>query len=140
MNWIYLCSITFVHKRVLDYHIYRWKEQNNYVNGRWKHWNLILKVSYFFFFFTFFPSNQHKIYFIFDYKEYAQSTTWLTTFCESFLFFTFLWMFWRLKKDISGVTRKSICFSFVLLTPSLIVVTMVALLLPTNFLLVLSSK
>ena len=28
---IYLCSITIVHKRVLNYHTYRWKEQNNYV-------------------------------------------------------------------------------------------------------------
>ena len=27
----YLCCITCVHKRVLDYHIYRWKEQNTYV-------------------------------------------------------------------------------------------------------------
>ena len=33
--YIYLCGITFVHKTVLNYHIYiiyiyRWKEQNNY--------------------------------------------------------------------------------------------------------------
>ena len=27
----YLCCITCVHKRVLNYHIYRWKEQNTYV-------------------------------------------------------------------------------------------------------------
>ena len=31
---IYLCGITFVHKRVLNYHIYRWKEQNNYVGEK----------------------------------------------------------------------------------------------------------
>ena len=29
MYYIYLCGITFVHKRVLNYHIYRWKWQNN---------------------------------------------------------------------------------------------------------------
>ena len=29
--YIYFCSITFIHKRVLDYHMYRWKEQNNYI-------------------------------------------------------------------------------------------------------------
>ena len=43
-------------------------------------------------------------------------------------------------QDISGVIRKSVCFSFVPLMSLLIVVTMVVLLLPTNFLLVLSSK
>ena len=32
--YIYLCGITFVHKRVLNYHIYRWKEQNNYVGEK----------------------------------------------------------------------------------------------------------
>ena len=26
---IYLCGTTFVHKRVFNYHKYRWKEQNN---------------------------------------------------------------------------------------------------------------
>ena len=31
---IHLCSITIVHKRVLNYHIYRWKEQNNYVSEK----------------------------------------------------------------------------------------------------------
>ena len=31
---LYLCGITFVHKRVLNYHIYRWKEQNNYVGEK----------------------------------------------------------------------------------------------------------
>ena len=28
--YIYPCGITIVHKRELSYHIYRWKEQNNY--------------------------------------------------------------------------------------------------------------
>ena len=32
--YISLCGITFVHKRVLNYHIYRWKEQNNYVGEK----------------------------------------------------------------------------------------------------------
>ena len=32
--YLYLCGITFVHKRVLNYHIYRWKEQNNYVGEK----------------------------------------------------------------------------------------------------------
>ena len=33
--YIYLCSITFVHKRVFNYHTYRWKEeQNNYVGDK----------------------------------------------------------------------------------------------------------
>ena len=32
--YIYLCSITIVHKRVLNYHIYRWKEQNNYIGEK----------------------------------------------------------------------------------------------------------
>ena len=32
--YIYPCSITIVHKRVLNYHIYRWKEQNNYVGEK----------------------------------------------------------------------------------------------------------
>ena len=31
---IYLCSRTMVHKRMLNYHIYRWKEQNNYVGEK----------------------------------------------------------------------------------------------------------
>ena len=31
---IYICGITFVHKRVLNYHIYRWKVQNNYVGEK----------------------------------------------------------------------------------------------------------
>ena len=35
--YIYLCGITIVHKRVLNYHIYRWKEQNNYAGEKWKH-------------------------------------------------------------------------------------------------------
>ena len=29
-----LCSITIVHKRVLNYHICRWKEQNNYAGEK----------------------------------------------------------------------------------------------------------
>ena len=29
--------IYIVHKRVLNYHIYKWKEQNNYVGEKWKH-------------------------------------------------------------------------------------------------------
>ena len=32
--YICLCGIAFVHKRVLNYHIYRWKEQNNYVDEK----------------------------------------------------------------------------------------------------------
>ena len=32
--YIYLCGITFVHERMLNYHIYRWKEQNNYVGEK----------------------------------------------------------------------------------------------------------
>ena len=32
--YIYLCGITIVHKRVLNYHIYRWKEQNNYAGKK----------------------------------------------------------------------------------------------------------
>ena len=33
--YIYISlRITFVHKRVLNYHIYRWKEQNNYVGEK----------------------------------------------------------------------------------------------------------
>ena len=30
--YIYLCGITFVHKRVLNYHIYRWKEHTDLRN------------------------------------------------------------------------------------------------------------
>ena len=29
-----LNGITFVHKKVLNYHIYKWKEQNNYVGEK----------------------------------------------------------------------------------------------------------
>ena len=29
--YIYICGMTIVHKRLFNYHIYRWKEQNNYV-------------------------------------------------------------------------------------------------------------
>ena len=32
--YIYLCSRTMVHKRMLNCHIYRWKEQNNYVGKK----------------------------------------------------------------------------------------------------------
>ena len=34
---IYLCGITIVHKRALNYYIYRWKEQNNYAGEKRKH-------------------------------------------------------------------------------------------------------
>ena len=64
----------------------------------------------------------------------------LTTFCQSFLFFTLVWMFWRLTRDISGVIGKSECFSFILSMSLLTVVTKEVLLLPTNFLLVPSSN
>ena len=33
-TYIYICGITVVHKRVLNYHIYRWKEQNNYAGEK----------------------------------------------------------------------------------------------------------
>ena len=32
--YIYLCGITVFHKRVLNCHIYRWKEQNNYAGEK----------------------------------------------------------------------------------------------------------
>ena len=32
--YIYLCGITIVHKRVLNYHTYRWKEENNYAGEK----------------------------------------------------------------------------------------------------------
>ena len=32
--YIYLSSITIVHKRLLNSHIYRWKEENNYVGEK----------------------------------------------------------------------------------------------------------
>ena len=31
---VYLCGITVVHKRVLNCHKYRWKEQNNYAGEK----------------------------------------------------------------------------------------------------------
>ena len=33
-NNIFLCGITVVHERVLNCHIYRWKEQNNYAGEK----------------------------------------------------------------------------------------------------------
>ena len=46
LPWMYLGYITFVHKRVLDYHIYKWKEQNNYVGEKWKHFRLKIAVRH----------------------------------------------------------------------------------------------
>ena len=33
-DYVYICSTTFVHKRVRDYHIYGLNEQNNYVGEK----------------------------------------------------------------------------------------------------------
>ena len=60
----------------------------------------------------------------------GQFTTCFTIFDQNFLFFAFVWMFCRLTCDISGVTRKVLSFSLVLLMSSFRVVTMVVLLVP----------
>ena len=75
-----------------------------------------------------------------DLLEWAASTTIFTRFAQCFLFCAFARIFWRLISDFSGRKLNSLKCLFVLIISRLIVVTILVLLRPLYFLLLLFSK